>query len=343
MYKLAEKNVLVTGGAGFIGSHIVDKLLERDNMVIAYDNLSSGYESFIAHNFNNSSFTFIKKDLADFNTLNKVMKDIDFVFHLAANPDIRYGVQHTDWDLKQNTLTTYNVLEAMRINGKRRIAFASTSACFGSAENIPTPENYGIAKPESLYGASKLAGEGLISAFVHTFGFQTWIYRFSNIIGDRGVTHMVLVDFIRKLTNNPKELEILGNGKQSKPLLLVQDCVDAMLFIVENSMEKLNIYNIAPEDRISSITKIAEVIIEEMELKNATITYTGGEKGWPGDVPVYQLSNKKLKSLGWEAKYTSEEALRIAVKILVSNTENQYGISFYAEPGKYLLSQSKKK
>lgn len=343
MYKLEEKKVLVTGGAGFIGSHIVDKLLKQDNMVIAYDNLSSGYKSFIAHNLKDPAFTFINSDLEDFKTLNEVIKDIDFVFHLAANPDIRYGVQHTDWDLKQNTLTTYNVLEAMRINSKRKIAFASTSACFGSAMKIPTPESYGMAKPESLYGASKLACEGLISAFVHTFGLQACIYRFSNIIGDRGITHMVLVDFIRKLTNNPKELEILGNGKQSKPLLLVQECVDAMLFIVEKATEKLNVYNIASEDRISSITRIAEVIIEEMELKDTNITYTGGEKGWPGDVPVYQLSNKKLKSLGWIAKYNSEEALRIAVKTLVSDTEKKYGISFKAEPGKYLLSQSKKK
>lgn len=342
MYKLEKKKVLVTGGAGFIGSHIVDYLLQRGNSVTAYDNLSSGYECFISQNFTNSRFTFIENDLADYKTLNQVMKNIDFVFHLAANPDIRYGVENTDWDLKQNTLTTYNVLESMRINGKNKIAFASTSACFGDAEIIPTSEIYGVAKPESLYGASKLAGEGLISAFVHTFNFQAWIYRFSNIIGDRGVTHMVLVDFIRKLTKNPKELEILGNGMQSKPLLLVQDCVEAMLFIVENSKKNLNIYNIAPEDRISSITRIAEVIIEEMGLKDVTITYTGGAKGWPGDIPIYQLSNKKLKMLGWEAKYNSEEALRIAVNTLVSKTEKKYGISFNAEPGKYLLSQSKK-
>lgn len=340
MVRLSNKRIFITGGAGFIGSHIVDRLLKKDNFIVAYDNLSSGYIRFIEHHLDNPNFKFIEGDLLDFNTLKSKLKGSDIVFHMAANPDIRYGVKHTDWDLKQNTMTTYNVLEAMRRHKISHIAFASTSAVLGNAKIIPTPEDYGPSRPESLYGASKLACEGLISAFVHTFGFQSWIYRFSNIIGERGITHMVLVDFIRKLTKNPKELEILGNGKQSKPLLLVQECVDAMFYIIENAHADLNVYNIAPDDRISSITHLAELIIREMGLKNVTIKYTGGDKGWPGDVPIYQLSNEKLSKLGWCAKYRSEEALIIAIKSLLETTESKYGISFDAEPGKYLLKQN---
>jgi len=340
MLELKDKRVFVTGGAGFIGSHIVDRLLERGNSVVVYDNLSSGYRNFIQHRLEHPKFKFIEADLLDFDVLDASIKGSDFVFHMAANPDIRYGVKHTDWDLKQNTLTTYNVLETMRRNRISQISFASTSAVLGTASEIPTPEHYGPAWPESLYGASKLACEGLISAYVHTFDFQAWIYRFSNIIGERGVTHMVLVDFIRKLTRDPSKLEILGDGRQSKPLLLVQECVDAMFFIVENSDDHLNVYNIAPDDRISSITHLAEVIIEEMDLKDVAITYTGGQKGWPGDVPVYQLSNQKLTRLGWRSKFKSEEALRMAVKALLETSESQYGISFDAEPGKYLLKQN---
>ena len=340
MVELRQKTIFISGGAGFIGSHIVDRLLDNDNHVVVYDNLSSGYASFIRHHAENPKMRFIEADLLDFETLDRHIKGADFVFHMAANPDIRYGVKHTDWDLKQNTITTYNVLEAMRRNGLSQIAFASTSAVLGNAKEIPTSEGYGPARPESLYGASKLACEGLISAYVHTFDFQAWIYRFSNIIGERGVTHMVLVDFIRKLTKNPNFLEILGDGRQSKPLLLVDECVDAMLYIVEHADEDMNVFNIAPEDRISSITHLAEVIIEEMGLRDVSLSYTGGKQGWPGDVPVYQLSNQRLADLGWRAKHNSEEALRIAVRRLLETTEVKYGISFDAEPGKYLLKQN---
>ena len=224
--------VFVTGGAGFIGSHLVDELIKAGNEVIVYDNLSSGKIDFLDSAKSTCNLEFINGDLLDLEKLKGSMEDIDIVYHLAANPDIRLGTTITDTDLKQGTVATYNVLESMRINGCKNIAFASSSVVYGEAKKMPTPEDYGPLFPISLYGASKLGSEGLISAWVGTFGIKAWIFRFANIIGTRG-THGVIFDFIHKLKKDPSRLEVLGNGLQEKSYMEVIDCSRAMIHVVE--------------------------------------------------------------------------------------------------------------
>jgi UDP-glucose 4-epimerase len=307
-----KKRVFVTGGAGFIGSHLVDRLINEGCEIAVYDNLSSGKEEFIKPHLKKTGFKFVKADLLDLPKLTKSISGHDLVFHLAANPDIRYGIEHTDTDLKQNTIVTYNVLEAMRINRIKEIAFASTSTIYGEPKVMPTPEDYGPLYPISLYGASKLACEALCTSFAHTFGMKCWIYRFANIVGGRG-THGIIYDFIEKLRKDPKELEILGDGKQTKSYLLVDDCVDSMLYIYEHSKEQSNVFNLGSDDRMD-ITTIAKILIEKAGLKDVKLRFTGGERGWPGDVPQMSLAVEKLNKLGWKARHGSREAVEIAIE-----------------------------
>jgi UDP-glucose 4-epimerase len=244
----------------------------------------------------------------------------DVVFHLAANPDVKLGAENTSVHLDQNILATHNLLEAMRIKGVKRIAFTSTSTIYGEASLVPTTENYGPLKPISLYGASKLACEALISSYCHTFDMQSWIYRFANIVGERG-THGVLVDFIRKLQSNPKEMEILGSGKQRKSYLEVKDCVGAMIYCVENSSEQVNIFNVGSRDAID-VTEIAEIVAESMGLSGVKYRYTGGldGRGWKGDVKTMLLSIESLEKLGWSPSFISRESIRSAVRSLLSKS-----------------------
>lgn len=301
----------VTGGTGFIGSTLVNRLIKRGDVVIVYDNLSSGKEEFIAAHKTNKNFTFIKGDLLDFHTLSKSMKGHDIVFHLAANADIRYGTEHTKHDLEQNILATHNVLEAMRQSGIKKLVFSSTSAVFGSPSTIPTPENYGPALPASLYGASKLACEAFVSAYSNLYGIQSWIFRFANVIGPR-VTHGILYDFLEKLKKNPKELEILGNGEQDKSYLYDEDCIDAVLYVIGRANERINIFNIGSGDKIK-VKKIAQIIVEELGI-NPKFKFTGGPVGWKGDVPRMALNTRKIEKLGWKPRYNSEEAVRLSVQ-----------------------------
>ena len=235
--------ILVTGGAGFIGSHLVDELINRGNEVVVYDNFSSGKKEFLDASLSTGKVKLIEGDLLDLEFLTEAMKGIELVYHLAANPDIRLGTTVTDTDLKQGTIATYNVLESMRINGCKNIAFSSSSVVYGEAKLMPTPEDYGPLFPISLYGASKLGSEGLISAWVGTFGIKAWIFRFANIIGSRG-THGVIFDFIHKLKKDPTRLEVLGNGLQEKSYMEVIDCSRAMIHVVENFNEDLNYVNL---------------------------------------------------------------------------------------------------
>jgi len=307
-----NKKVVVTGGAGFIGSYLVDRLLSPGNDVTVIDNLSSGRMGFIEHHLKDPTFKFINLDLLDLEKLKKAIQGADIIYHLAANPDVRLGAENTRIHLEQNIIATYNLLEAMRINKQQNIVFTSTSTVYGEAALIPTPENYGPLIPISLYGASKLACEALITSYCHTFDMRSWIFRFANIVGERS-THGIIVDFINKLKNHPGSLEILGDGKQRKSYLHVSDCVDAILFAVENSDEMANIFNIGSNDTINS-TEIGEIVVSEMRLKNVKFTYTGGNRGWKGDVPRMALSIEKLKSLGWKPAHNSKSSVVAAVR-----------------------------
>lgn len=306
---------LVTGGAGFIGSHLVDRLVSRGDSVVVVDNLSSGVLDFIQAHITSGKVQFHNIDLKNLEHLIPLLKDIDIVYHLAANPDIRLGTRITDTDLNEGTIATYNVLESMRINNVGKIAFASSSVVYGENAPMPTPENHGPCLPISLYGASKQAGEGLIGAFVGTFGLQAWIFRFANIIGERG-THGVIFDFIHKLKSDPNRLEVLGNGLQEKSYMEVGDCVDAMLHVVKHTNEPVNLYNLGSNDTCS-VRNIAAIVVKETGCDNAQIEYTGGDRGWAGDIPKAMLEIKRLQDLGFEVNYDSEEAVAYTARVLI--------------------------
>jgi UDP-glucose 4-epimerase len=301
----------VTGGAGFIGSHLVDKLVSL-GAVTVYDNLSSGAEEFIEQHFRRDDFRFVRADLLGLDALKESMKGHDVVFHMAASPDIRAGIEDTRLYLMQGTIVTYNVLEAMRVNGIRNVVFASSSTVHGETPLKPIPEDYGFPQPISLYGASKLAGEGLISAFCHLFSMQAWTYRFANVVGSRA-THGVIFDFIKKLTRDSRELEILGNGRQEKPYIHVDECVDGMLYGFQHARDWLNVFNLGCPST-TRVSTIASMVIEEMGLKDVKFRYTGGERGWPGDVPQVRFDTSRMENLGWKPKYTSDEAVRKAMR-----------------------------
>lgn len=311
-----KKKILITGGAGFIGSNLVDRLMENGNRVLVFDNLSSGKMKFIKHHLENPDFALMKGDLLDHEAIERACKDADMVYHVAANPDVKLGASDTKVHFDQNILATYNLLEAMRKTGVGKIAFTSTSTVYGEASIMPTPENYGPLIPISLYGASKLACEALITSYSHTFDMQAWIFRFANIVGPRS-THGITVDFIKKLKENPLKLEILGDGKQEKSYLHVSECVNAILFAIEKSNEEVNIFNIGSEDTISA-TRIGKVVMQEMGLSDVEFIYTGGSRGWKGDVPRMRLGIEKLKAIGWKPAYTSEKSIRDTTKALLT-------------------------
>jgi len=305
-------NAFVTGGAGFIGSHLVDSLIHSGHTVTVYDNLSSGDKQFLQQHFDTQHFRFLRADLLNLKRVTKEIQGHDVVFHLAANPHVRLGETQTDLDMKQGVIATYNVLEAMRQNSIKQIVFSSSSVVYGETVESYLPETYGPTLPISLYGAGKLGAEGLISGFCGTFDFQAWLFRFANIVGIRG-THGVIVDFIEKLRKNPKELEILGNGKQCKPYLYVTDCVEGIMYGFNHAHEKVNLFNISC-DSTTTVTRIAEMVVEEMGLRNVVFRYTGGVRGWKGDVPRFQLDAKKINDLGWKATLTSDQAVGKAIR-----------------------------
>jgi len=306
---------LVTGGAGFIGSHLIDRLVARGDKVSVVDNLSSGVIEFIQGHIDSGAVTFHNADLKDLNGLIPLMDGIDMVYHLAANPDIRLGTKITDTDLNEGTIATYNVLEAMRLAGVGKIAFASSSVVYGEGAPMPTPEDHGPCLPISLYGASKQAGEGLIGSWVGTFGLQAWIFRFANIIGERG-THGVIFDFIHKLKADPSRLEVLGNGLQEKSYMEVGDCVDAILHVIQNTDDNINLYNLGSNDTCS-VRNIAAIVIKETGCDGASIEYTGGDRGWAGDIPKAMLAINRLKELGFKVNFDSEEAVAYTTRVLI--------------------------
>ena len=306
---------LVTGGAGFIGSHLIDRLVARGDKVSVVDNLSSGVIEFIQGHIDSGAVILHNADLKNLDGLVPLMEGIDMVYHLAANPDIRLGTKITDTDLNEGTIATYNVLEAMRLSGVGKIAFASSSVVYGEDAPMPTPENHGPCLPISLYGASKQAGEGLIGSWVGTFGLQAWIFRFANIIGERG-THGVIFDFIHKLKADPSRLEVLGNGLQEKSYMEVGDCVDAILHVIKNTDDKINLYNLGSNDTCS-VRNIAAIVVRETGCHDASIEYTGGDRGWAGDIPKAMLAINRLKQLGFKVNYDSEEAVAYTTRVLI--------------------------
>ena len=318
-----DVSMLITGGAGFIGSHVVDSLMEKGGKVMVLDNLSAGSMDNVAEWAGHPEFTVIEGDCLNRKDVRKAMKDCGVVFHLAANPEVRVGAVDTEIDFEQNIVATRNILEEMRESKTaKRIVFASTSTVYGDAEILPTPEQYGPLEPISLYGASKLACEALISAYCHGFEMRGVIYRFANIVGSRSC-HGVIWDFIHKLLENPLELEILGDGTQTKSYLRVDECVDALLFGLKHASEKVEIYNIGSEDQIS-VKKIARIVTEEMSLKDVRFRYTGGVRGgrgWIGDVKTMFLDISKMKRLGWKSRHNSAESVRTATNQILRELE----------------------
>lgn len=309
---------LVTGGSGFIGSHLVDRLLELGHDVISYDNFSTGFQEFLENTNKYQNFKLIRGDLLDFETLNKSMSDCDFIFHLSANADVRFGTSHPDKDLKQNTIATFNVLEAMRSNGINKIAFSSTGSVYGEASTIPTPEDAPFPVQTSLYGASKLACEGLIQAYCEGFGFRSWIFRFVSILGER-YTHGHVFDFYKKLLENPERLEVLGNGRQKKSYLYVQDCIDAILLAIEKSDKKVNIFNLGT-DEYCEVNDSIKWICSNLNV-SPQLVYSGGDRGWIGDNPFIFLDCSRIRKLGWKPKYTIKEGI---IKTLYFLEENKW-------------------
>lgn len=308
------QKIFITGGAGFIGSNLVDKLI-AENKIIAFDNFSSGKYEFIQHLKRNKNFKLVKGDLLTSRKLGKYLGNVDVVYHLSANPDVRLGAENTYIHLEQNVLATYKLLEEMRKTNCKKLAFTSTSTVYGEAKVVPTDENYAPLIPISLYGASKLACESLISSYCYTFDFNAISYRFANVVGKRS-THGVIFDFINKLKKNPTELEILGDGTQTKSYCYISDCVSAMVFAFEKFNRKYDFFNIGSED-YTSVKEIADIVCEELNLKNVKYKFTGGVdggRGWRGDVKVMLLSIEKLKSLGFMPRFNSKESIRMAVK-----------------------------
>ncbi|WCL51268.1 NAD-dependent epimerase/dehydratase family protein [Leptospira sp. GIMC2001] len=304
-------NILITGGAGFIGSHLCDKLLSENHNVFCIDNLSLGKMENINHLIANSNFRFEKVEMLNDSEYEEIFKNnkFDIVFHLAANSDISISHSKPSIDLEKTFLTTYRTLDLMRKYNVNKLFFASTSAIYGETL-IPITESYGPLVPKSHYGAGKLASEAFIYSFSENYNIQTWVTRFPNVVGGRA-THGAIFDFIYKLTQNSEELLVLGDGTQEKPYLYVKDVVDAMYFILMNSSEQVNIYNIGVESK-TTVREIAEMVIKASK-SDAKIKYSGGNRGWIGDVPKFDYNIDKLSKLGWKSARTSNESVWQAV------------------------------
>ena len=315
-------NALITGGAGFIGSHLVDKLMNKQWNLVVLDNLSSGNLKNIHKWLKNKRFKFINSDLKSIEATEKAVRDVELVFHLAANPEVRIGETDPSVHFEENLMATFNLLEAMRKTKQAKtLMLASTSTIYGEADVIPTSEEYGPLIPISIYGASKLGCEALAYSYAYTFDLRISVLRLANVVGLR-TTHGVIIDFIKKLRVNPKRLEILGDGTQKKSYLHIDDCINAILFVANQFLEsgkRVDFYNVGAMDQIS-VKKIAEMVAEQMRLSNVKFTYTGGVnggRGWLGDVKYMHLSVEKLLKIGWKPKYNSEQAIRLAIQALL--------------------------
>jgi UDP-glucose 4-epimerase len=314
--KFSQSKVIVTGCAGFIGSNLVDSLLELGFEVIGIDNMKTGQLEFLKNAFTKSNFEFVNIDILSDADLTKIFLNCDMVYHFAANADVRYGKDNPSVDLEQNTIVTHNVLEAMRKCGVRKIVFSSTGSIYGDSLMVPTPEDAPFPIQTSLYGASKLACEGLIAAYCETFNFQAWIFRFVSILGPR-YSHGHIYDFTNQLKNNPKSLTVLGDGHQTKSYLHVSDCVGAINLAVAKSSDKINIFNLGTNDKCT-VRESINWITETLEL-SPNVNYGTNIRGWVGDNPLIYLKTDKIRLLGWEPKYTIEEAVKETTRYLLKN------------------------
>jgi UDP-glucose 4-epimerase len=301
------KKALVTGGLGFIGSHLVDRLLEDDWNVVVLDSLLTGRRSNLAQHKGEPRLRVVEGDVRNPDSLLRSSRGCDAVFHLAAHALMRVSVRDHRADLEHNIVGTLNVLESMVANGVPDFVFASTSALYGEAEVVPTPETYSGVQT-SLYGAAKLAGEGYASAFSEFSPIKVWAYRFGTVLGER-CRRGAIWDFAHKLLEDPSKLEILGDGKQSKDYMSVSDCVDGIVLGHEKASGRVNIFNLGLQEQ-TTVDRLADLVVEEMGLSKVKKTYTGGARGWVGDNPVVYLSTEKIKGLGWKPKASPEQAIR---------------------------------
>jgi UDP-glucose 4-epimerase len=307
---------LVTGCAGFIGSTLTERLLSDGHAVVGYDNFSTGQECFLLSARESANFRLVRGDVLDSAALTRSMDGSEFVIHLAANADVRFGIEHPGKDLEQNTIATHNVLEAMRKNGIDKIAFSSSGSVYGESSVIPTPEDAPYPIQTSLYGASKAAGEGLIAAYCSGFGFQAYIFRLVSILGER-YTHGHIFDFYKHLRHDSGTLRVLGNGRQRKSYLYLHDCIDAMLMAIERSTDGVNIYNLGT-DTYCEVNESISWICEALGV-TPKIEYTGGERGWIGDNPFIFLDTKKVLALGWKPKFTIRQGVVKTIEYLRAN------------------------
>lgn len=308
----------VTGAAGFIGSTVVDRLLEDGHSVVGYDNFSTGARRFLQRAVRHPSFTLVEGDVLDQSALESAMRGAETVFHFAANADVRFGTEHPRRDLEQNTIATFHVLEAMRATGASCIAFSSTGSVYGEAAVIPTPEDAPFPVQTSLYGASKLAGEGLIAAYAEGFGIRGLIFRFVSILGER-YTHGHVFDFVRSLRTDPSRLRVLGDGKQRKSYLYVQDCVDAMFVALRSAEGRLNIFNLGTDEYCELDDSIGW-ITERLGVRPA-LEYSGGNRGWVGDNPFIFLDTSRIRAFGWRPRLTIREGVIRTVEFLQANAD----------------------
>jgi UDP-glucose 4-epimerase len=315
------KRVFITGAAGFVGSSLADHLLRAGVAVVGWDNFSTGREQFIASARQNPNFTLIRGDNLDLPALTQALSGCDTVFHLAANADVRFGLEHPSKDLQQNTVATFNVLEAMRANGIKTIAFPSTGSVYGEAEIIPTPENHPFPIQTSLYAASKLAGEGLIHAYCEGYKFEGYIFRFVSILGER-YTHGHVLDFYRQLQDHPDRLDVLGDGTQRKSYLYVGDCINAMLHVMKlgkarEAKHRVAVYNLGTNEFVELNDSI-HYICHALGLQ-PRIVYSGGDRGWIGDNPFIFLDTQKVRATGWAPALIIEQAIVRTLKWLQQN------------------------
>ena len=306
----------VTGAAGFIGSILVDRLIEQGHEVVGFDNFSTGQERFLHKAMTKATFSLCRGDLLDADMLTRSLRGCEFVFHLAANADVRFGLQHPRLDLEQNTLGTFHLLEAMRSTGVSRLAFASTGSIYGEAKQIPTPEDAPFPLQTSLYGASKLAAESLITAYCEGFGFRAHIFRFVSILGER-YTHGHVFDFFKQLQANPRRLRVLGNGRQRKAYLYVHDCINAMLLAIDRATKPVNVFNLGTQE-YCQVTDSIGWICSHLGL-NPEIEFTGGDRGWIGDNPFIFLDTSRIQELGWRPQLSIREGVIRTVEFLQQN------------------------